>query len=302
MIPSLVDTCRECRAWQPIGHAPSPSVEITLQGDTNVEGDIMFYKNYLVWRHLDRADRWHAGVGIKDKESSTFTEAIDCSWVQIFGPFKFFIVDGEKGFITEDAKRYLQGRGTTVRTRAPGQHARLIERCRAILRRSMHCIEEQCEREGIKVTFKQHLAEAVFSGNALVSHNGATPYNARFGRQPAMPPDLHVLEHDSEGRCMQRVRGIALQRIIGSTAISRVNRAMRSKTTTPGEVFNHQPGELVDFHRPSGNKDTSGLHGPAKVWKSFPERGLVTLKWNKMETICRYLDVRRFMDFTALVY
>lgn len=41
----------------------------------------------------------------------------------------------------------------------------------------------------------------------MLSYNGATPYNARFGTQPAMLPDIHALHDDSlsmDGRSMQR--------------------------------------------------------------------------------------------------
>ena len=50
-----------------------------------------------------------------------------------------------------------------------------------------------------------------------------------------------------DGRDMRRVREVALRRIIEATAVARINRAMRSQTTTPGEVHNFLPGDLVDF-------------------------------------------------------
>ena len=68
-----------------------------------------------------------------------------------------------------------------VRPRAPDQHARMVERRGAVLRHAMHCIQEQLQREGLQVTMQDLLAEAVFAGNSLISYNGATPYNARFG-------------------------------------------------------------------------------------------------------------------------
>ena len=36
--------------------------------------------------------------------------------------------------------------------------------------------------------------------------------------------------------------------------------------------------------------------------RNEPERGLVVLKWRSEEVRCRYPDVRRFMDFPALVF
>jgi hypothetical protein len=83
MNPSVVDTCRECRAWQKAGLEPSPSVELATQQNDYVEADLMFYKQYLVWHMIDRADRWHAAKEISNKQTATLCEAIDTTWVTI---------------------------------------------------------------------------------------------------------------------------------------------------------------------------------------------------------------------------
>ena len=118
------------------------------------------------------------------------------------------------------------------------QHARLIERRGQVLRHSLHCIEEQLEREEIICSFAQLLAEATFAGNAMISYNGATPYNARFGTQPSMLPDLTEL-NPGGSRDLQRVRELALQKIIESTTTSRLLRANRSLTTPSGEALDY---------------------------------------------------------------
>ena len=102
------------------------------------------------------------------------------------------------------------------------------------MRHAMHCIEEQLIRDEVPVTIDQLLAEAVFAGSALITYNSASPYNARFGQQPAMLPDIHALpDRGTTGRNAQRIREVALQRI-ESTATERINRAMRTNTTAPG--------------------------------------------------------------------
>ena len=57
MIPSIVETCRECRAWQDRGPDITPSVELVTKQNEQVEVDSMFYKKHMVWHMLDRADR-----------------------------------------------------------------------------------------------------------------------------------------------------------------------------------------------------------------------------------------------------
>ena len=48
----------------------------------------MFYENFSTWHMVDRADRWHVGKSITGKASETLQEAIDVTWLQVFGPFK----------------------------------------------------------------------------------------------------------------------------------------------------------------------------------------------------------------------
>ena len=124
-----------------------------------------------------------------------------------------------------------------------------------------------------------------------------------------MLPELTTPPADTQagpGRYIQRAREVALQKIIESTAIARVNRASRTTTTAPGEVLNYQPNDLVDYVRQPGQKDVSGWHGPAKVIQNRPEAGQVDVlplgPGHHMKILVRYGDVRRFIDFTGLVY
>jgi hypothetical protein len=250
MVPSIIETCREWRAWQKHELEVTPAVELVTGQNEFVEADIMFYKQYLIWHMLDRADRWHASTDITSKTGQSICRAIDLIWVRIFGSFQL-VVDGEKGLITDESKDYLKARGITYRPRNPGQHARMIERRGAVLRHALHCMEAQLAREGVQVEFAQLFAECTFAGNALISHNGPTPYTARFGRQPSMLPDLQMIPEQGAGRPfrdLQRILEAALQKMIESTAIARVNRANRSLTTAPGGALDYQPGELADFH------------------------------------------------------
>ena len=77
---------------------------------------------------------------------------------------------------------------------------------------------------------------------------------------------------------------------------------MRSQTTTPGEVHNFLPGDLVDFDREGRTKDSPGWSGPARVVKNNPLRGQVELQWKGSKLTCVYDKVRRFMDFAGIVY
>ena len=67
----------------------------------------MFYKEYIIFHMLDRADRWHAGTEVSGKTTEILCEAIDTTWIQIHGPFTYLVVDGERGLLSEGADQYL---------------------------------------------------------------------------------------------------------------------------------------------------------------------------------------------------
>ena len=139
---------------------------------------------------IDSADRCYNGLEVTGKTGDILQEAMDTCWCQIFGPVKFLIIDGDKSIMASDTKDFLVRKGISVRTRAPGQHARMIERRGAITRHAMHCIEEQLASESITVSFKTLLPEAIFAGNSLANYGGASPYQARMGHQPSMLPGM----------------------------------------------------------------------------------------------------------------
>ena len=79
----------------------------------------------------------------------------------------------------------------------------------------------------------------MFAGNAVISYGGAAPYNVRFGRQPQMLPDLLAPPADDVGgvgRNSQRLRELALSKIVESTAVTRIARANRSLATPAGQT------------------------------------------------------------------
>ena len=116
MIPSIIETCRECRAWASNRPDSTPSVELSVVQDEQVEADILFYKRLLVWHMVDRADRFHNGEEIENKTPPVLMRAIHSVWIKIFGPPKYLIIDGEGGVIAADTAEDLKRAGDTVRT------------------------------------------------------------------------------------------------------------------------------------------------------------------------------------------
>ena len=57
MIRTVVNTCRECRAWQRPGNQLLPSTSIATCFLEAGEVDLMFYENRIVFHIIDRALR-----------------------------------------------------------------------------------------------------------------------------------------------------------------------------------------------------------------------------------------------------
>ena len=142
-----------------------------------------------IFHIIDRAIRLADGQLIPDKTTKTLLSAyVDC-WFKRNGPFLDLYSDGESALNCDEAKSELKRLGTTLKVKAPGQHAAIIERRNAVLRHVLHMIEADLKRCGIKIPFDRILGEGIFVSNAFTFYNGVSPTNAHTGRQPACLPD-----------------------------------------------------------------------------------------------------------------
>ena len=294
-IPAIIKTCRECRVWATPGAATQTSITLPERFGQHVEGDILFYKKAMVFHLICRASRWRAGRQVLSKAEQELLDALYGLWVGLHGPMENFHIDGESGLNSDRAKAQLKRDGITLRPRAPGQHARFVERYGALLRACMHLCEEQCKREGVTISLEMLIAQALFAGNAMTSVGNATPYQCVYGRQPAMLPPIEppgdAAGDSADGRKEARVREIAIQSIIQASSLARTRRAASTRTSSSGQGL-YEPGDLVDWHRPPASKDESGWRGPAQVVRNVPSDGGVIIKSNGRELPCRYQDVR----------
>ena len=94
--------------------------------------------------------------------------------------------------------------------------------------------------------FEQVLAIVTFMKNALTVINTSTPYQALFGRQPALLPPMEggyqggvtgdLARVETNSRHAARIREIAATNIIEGNAQARLQRAERSKTRPAQDV------------------------------------------------------------------
>ncbi len=160
---------------------------------------------------------------------------------------------------------------------------------------------EQCKQESLEINFSRVVSERVFCGNALVSVNNTTPYNAVYGRVPKLLPTLELGDELSTDASWQvdRLREISVQQMVEGTACLRASRALRTRTLPAGEREDYKLGEQVDFYRPPSSKDVSGWTGPAKIIDvSNLARGTVTIRHRyDMPIEVRLQDLRRHWHF-----
>ena len=141
---------------------------------------------------------------IPSKEAEVLVNTLAEIWVSPYGPPAELITDGEAGLtssaalstLTENAfaQKYFLRLGIQCHVRAPNMHARYIERRGALFREAIHKIDSQLRKDGITLPFEAVVAEAVFAGNALLTVNGSSPYNAVFGRVPRILPGMDQID------------------------------------------------------------------------------------------------------------
>ena len=67
-----------------------------------------------------------------------------------------------------------------------------------------------------------------------------------------------------------------------ATSQARINRAsaMRTKTAIPGDVI-FELGDIIEYHRPSTQKDVPGWHGPGTIIEIIVDQGQAVIRHKK---------------------
>ena len=95
-------------------------------------------------------------------------------------------------------------------------------------------------------------------------------------------------------------RDIALDKIVGATAILRIKRAPGTTPISAGADLGSTPGYLVDIWQRSPKTDVLGWTGPVEISNSIPEEGMAEVRCIRQTARRRFGHLTVFMDFTAL--
>ena len=110
--------------------------------------------------------------------------SVTTDWHRPFFAVRVLIADGESGFTTEEVSQWFDRWQIQLKTKAPDEHAQMVERHHELLRRLILKVETQLDQEGASVPLDVIVAECFLAKNIMVAVAGQTPYRALYGRDP----------------------------------------------------------------------------------------------------------------------
>ena len=304
LVPQITDTCVICRSWNKPGPRSVASSRLPNVFNQEIQIDLLFVKDKIILHVVDVCTRFCAGCLVSSKDADELLTALHRVWIAVFGPPAAIISDQEQGIMSDAARAWMARRDIRFIQRARYQHAAMVERHNALLRRQILIMLDQTLEDGVRITFEAVLCESIYAKNALLRIGGSTPYEAVLGRTPPLYDVLSVeAGQDVEARNSEQVRSKAVAAMLQATAAEKANRASVSKTRTTGELLQLQVGDQVDFYRQPATKDLSGWLGPATVVDLTQlSEGQVHVRFQGKIMACRVQDVRRAMIFLSLLY
>ena len=305
LIQEIVDTCRPCRTWaRPGASAMSTSRNLTKFAEV-VQHDLTFFEQKPIQHLICAVTRLSQACWLPSKTTPSLIDGIDLMWIRPYGPMDVLESDQESGLVNDESKVYFSRLGTELKLKGVNAHVRMLEKHHDWLRQQYLRTKTQCEEEGLNFTKERLLSVCLTAKNSLFTVGKSTPMQAVFGRQPAVLPNLEqgdaLLDDTNTGpdgvsRHSIRLREIALDNMIQTTAVERAARALRSKTRRSGHDESYVQGDKVEIYRAPANKDTSGWRGPCEV-SSVADDGTVHVRWQGSALICRPPDVRRALTY-----
>ena len=120
-----------------------------------------------------------------DKTPTSIIEAIATTWIRQHGPMRVLIADGESGLASEETAQWLDRVSVEFKTKAPGEHATMVERHHELLRRIILRTEAQFKEEAISAPFSVIMPECALAKSTLTIVAELTPYRAPYGKGPS---------------------------------------------------------------------------------------------------------------------
>ena len=312
LVPNDVSSCKACRAWVRTSPRSITSTRLSTRFNEVVQFDILFVEDKVIGALIDESIRWEAAECLDSRRPDDILRFIVDRWLRIYGPMGTLLSDQEGGIASEQAAIWAERNNITLRLRPKGAHATIIERHHAMVRDIIHKIGTQAELERLDIPFNDKLSEAIFAKNIFLNVGGYSPFQALYGRFPAVLSDLETSSQsvvfDDSGsiagasRSVIRLREIALSAMVEATALSRMRLAENYNSRLSGDLLGLEVGDSVDIHRTPANKDLSGWRGPCEVLSVGKlDSGVIDVRWGGRTMSCRIQDVRKTVLFVFLL-
>jgi hypothetical protein len=184
LIAGIVSTCRVCREWQKPSNRSATSSRLTEEFNHALQFDILFVEDKSIGVLIDEATRWTTAEVLKSKDTEDLIRFITDRWVRVFGAPKVIISDQEGGLFSEQSSIWCERSGFSIRPKAVGSHAALVERHHQVLRDLLHRLLLQARSEKPHVEFNDVLSQTIHAKNVLTNVGGHSPYVAVFRQIP----------------------------------------------------------------------------------------------------------------------
>jgi len=247
------------------GRSPITATRQSTQFNEVIQLDIVFGYDQPILHMLDECTRFTVATILPGRSAKEICDTISKAWITYFGPPGLIVSDRESGLVSEFASGWAERVGTSLKLRASGMHATMVERHHQVLRDMIHKVSSQMESEAHPVDLSEIVAAATTAKNSLSNIGGASPYQSVLGRTPQLLADLDTPTVSQLSGDHQRMRELAVEAMVEATAKSRAARALAHTARQTVSPDQYAVGQLVDSFRPPNNKDTSGWRGPARV-------------------------------------
>ena len=266
---SLEKIEKECETCQKFQRGPlRPVVGFSMAKEFNevVALDLKqwsFSPNIWFCHMIDLATRYSVCVVIHNKKKETIINAIMSRWISIFGSPRQVLSDNGGEFNNEDFRSMAESfniRVTTTAAESPWSNG-CNERYNGIISDMVKKVLNET-----KCSLEIALAWAVSAKNSLENHNGYSPNQLVFGKNPNYPSVLYdnlpALENVTTNDLIRNnLNALHTSRsaFIQKESCEKLRRAMLHKVRPTGEIFIN--GDQVLYRR----RNNQQWQGPATV-------------------------------------
>lgn len=263
LLKNVERNCETCQKYKRPVPRPIVGLPTATYFNETVAMDLKSVDQTLFLHLVDVASRYSAAVQVQNKNPNTIIAAIFHKWISVFGPPKSFLSDNGGEFVNEKFISMAENFNIRIKTTAgesPWSNG-VVERHNGLLGESIRKIVSD-----VGCSFQIALDWATSAKNSLQNHNGFSPNQIVFGRNPAFPnvetnedPALESLTTSEVVAANLAAMHSARKEFIRRESCEKLRRALlRNVRNTADSV---QPGDDVLYKRANCQE----WKGPARV-------------------------------------